>query len=64
MLSVLDDIARGRGTHHNCNGLSQHGGRTRILSALRRRGWINGDYKITESGVAAIRESRKETARE
>ena len=49
-VQVLNWMDQGLGTHHNCNGMSEHGGRARILSALRNRDYIDHDYKITEAG--------------
>ncbi len=54
MTVVLTDIQEGRGTHHNCRGLSEHGGRTRILVGLRRREYIDEDYRITSAGLDAL----------
>lgn len=54
MLIVLNDMYEGRGTHHNCRGRSAHGGRCRILCALIRRGWIDRDYQITETGRSVL----------
>ena len=51
---VLIDIRDGRGTHAMCKGKSAHGGRARILQALQRRGFIDGDYKITKAGRAYL----------
>ena len=57
MLTVLRDMHEGRGTHHNCRGLSKHGGRSCTLLALRQRGLIDRDYKITAAGVAVVEKS-------
>ena len=53
-LIVLFDIRYGFGTHALCKGLAAHGGRARILQALQRRGFIDGDYKITAAGRAYL----------
>ena len=53
-VSVLFDIRYGFGTHAMCKGLAAHGGRARILQALQRRGFIDGDYKITKAGRAYL----------
>ena len=47
MRQVLLDIAEGRGTHHNCHGRSEHGGRSRVLTALMRRKLIDHEYRLT-----------------
>jgi hypothetical protein len=54
-MRILLDISEGRGTHHNCHGLSEHGGRSRTLTSLIGRGWIDRDYHITEAGKEAQR---------
>ena len=63
--SVLLDIAEGRGTHHNCRGQSEYGGRTRILLALERRGFIKTAYgngfgraKITPADKKYLEENK------
>ena len=54
MIRVLNDIHEGSGTHYNCQGMSEHGGRCAILQALMRRGWIDRDYKITKAGLLEL----------
>lgn len=49
-LRVLRDICEGRGTHHDCHGQSQHGGRHTILFALMQRGLLDWDCKPTAAG--------------
>ena len=51
MWRVLGDIASGRGTHHNCHGRSEYGGRTTVLCGLRRRGLIDGRDQVTATGL-------------
>ncbi len=50
MKQVLIDIKEGRGTHHKCYGMSEHGGRSRVLRGLYIRGLIDHDYKLTDDG--------------
>lgn len=50
MLTVLRDVIEGRGTHHLCHGLSEHGGRDRIVNALRRHGFLDRQLGPTMLG--------------
>lgn len=50
MRRVLTDIAEGRGSHWDCHGQSEHGGRQSILQALYRRGLIGRNYRVTSAG--------------
>jgi len=59
MLQVLRDVVEGRGTHFNCHGLSEHGGRARILCALQRRGVMTRNYKATKAGKKLVRHLRR-----
>lgn len=58
MIRVLRDILAGRGTHHGCHGMSEHGGRSRIIHALYSRGLIKMGQKnyweITKNGEEAL----------
>jgi hypothetical protein len=62
MWKVLIDIREGRGTHHDCHGMSAHGGRSSVIMALCKRGLIAPDvdkeYVLTELGTAAAKEVR------
>ena len=55
MTRVLFDVRDGLGTHYRCHGRSQHGGRSRVLTALIRRGLLTRDYELTADGTAAIK---------
>jgi len=57
MVRVLDDIANGLGTHHNCHGKSEHGGRARVVIALRRYGLTDADNELTEKGTELLKRS-------
>lgn len=54
MRRVLRDVVEGRGTHWNCSGQSEHGGRERVLQALRRRGLIDGKGEATALGRGVL----------
>lgn len=50
MLEVLGWIAKGYGAGYDCNCQSDYGGREGTLFALRKRGLLDRDNKITEAG--------------
>ena len=58
MLRILRDIAEGRGTHHNCHGQSEHGGRVCTLLALLQRGLIDMEYEVTEAGKSLVESTK------
>ena len=59
MRNVLVDIAEGRGTHYGVEGRSAHGGRARVLLALRRQELITHPFnnvQLTEAGRAVLQQ--------
>lgn len=54
MMTVLRDLREGRGSHHDCNGQSEYGGRSTVLFALRRRGLIDQEHAVTPKGISAL----------
>ena len=56
---VLDDICRGRGSHYNCRGRAEHGGRVILLVNLIKRGLIDKSYAPTAAGKVVNLEYRK-----
>lgn len=51
----LEDFVAGRNPYDRLNGQSEHGGATRTVASLFRRGWIDAKG-ITEVGRAALLE--------
>lgn len=73
MMKVLRDVASGNGTHQDCRGRSEYGGRARCFSAMLRRGLLRwdgeGHLRIGEAGLKllvddSIDESIREIRRE
>lgn len=52
MRVVLVDILEGRGTHYNCHGQAEHGGRCSVVTGLRQRGMIDKRNELTTHGRA------------
>lgn len=50
MKLVVENISEGLGTHYNCRGQSEYGGRSRILTALIQNGFLTRDYELTDKG--------------
>lgn len=56
MLSMLENIAIGQGTHGTAQGDGKHAGRYSTAQALRRHGLLDGD-ELTDAGKKAIDDS-------
>ncbi len=56
MTKMLWKLQAGRPWYDGLNGRAEHGGGTRTLYALKKRGYIDsvGDCKVTELGQAAL----------
>lgn len=54
MWRVLGYARDGKSLWSNCHGQSQHGGRSRVVYALYKRGLIDHDHKITRQGIASL----------
>lgn len=57
MAQVLKDIAEGRGAFDGCSGRSEHGGRHGTIVGLAKRGFITGNYELTDAGREQVSES-------
>lgn len=57
MLAALKNAAAGRALSHGLRGRASHGGLTWTLTALQRRGLIDGN-QLTDAGKAVIAEQR------
>lgn len=55
MKHVMALADAGKGLFSDCRGMSEHGARRCTIKALRRRGWIDTDFRLTEAGRAALR---------
>jgi len=52
---VLGHLEAGRQAHHHCRSNSDWGGLSHTLIALRKRGLLDKDGRLTDAGRAAIR---------
>lgn len=55
MIRMLRDLRAGRGTSHGCNTPAEYRGTQRTYDALRERGLIDHEGKLTTSGIDSIR---------
>lgn len=60
-LRVLRNLASGRSAAAHCRSMSDYGGLTGTLVALRRRGWLDGE-DLTETGWVAAGLANKAVA--
>lgn len=62
MLSMLEDVVSGFGTHGAAMGDGQHAGRYATARALRRRALLDGD-ELTDDGRKVLAENGIHTCR-
>jgi len=53
MIQVLKNLAAGLSAGNHCRTMSDHGGVTRVMYALRRRGLIDLNSNLTDAGREA-----------
>ena len=52
---ALLNIAAGRCSSHGLSGMSAFGGHSGTMQALRDRGLVGDDHRLTEAGLAMVK---------
>lgn len=58
MLAAMRNLAAGKRPNAGLSGRSAHGGLSGTMVALRRRGWINAEERLTDAGRAALAQAQ------
>ena len=58
MIQVLTWISEGKGSHWNCHGQSEHGGRQSAIFALMRHGYLDHELNVTEAGMELVKKGK------